>query len=99
VRFELNNEQDAFAFDKLVEETAQDIAAHEPGTLVYATHNVKDSPLSRVFYEVYRDKEAFEEHEKQAHTLRFLQEREKFTASVRVEFLSPREVTGLPPQT
>lgn len=96
VRFELNDDESAAGFDQLVEETGRGIADHEPGTLVYATHRVQDAPLARVFYELYRDREAFEEHERQPHTLRFLAERNQFIASTRVEFVTPVTSKGLP---
>jgi len=96
VRFELRDVAAAEAFDGLVRETVEQITALEPGTLVYATHTVEDAPLSRVFYEIYRDRGAFAAHEQQAHTLRFLREREGHVASVRVEFLSPGAEKGLP---
>lgn len=96
VRFELKDEVSATAFDELVEATGRGIAAKEPGTLTYVTHRVRDAPLSRVFYEVYRDNEAFEEHERQPHTMRFLRERERYLAATRVEFVTPSMAKGLP---
>ncbi|GAA3014652.1 putative quinol monooxygenase [Actinokineospora diospyrosa] len=88
VRFELRDEQATRGFDALVAETLPQIIATEPGTLVYAVHEVADAPLSRVFYEVYADKAAFEVHEEQAHTRRFLAERSQYLTDFRVEFLS-----------
>jgi quinol monooxygenase YgiN len=96
VRFELNDEEAAAGFDELVEETGRQIATREPGTLVYVTHRVEDAPLSRVFYEVYRDRSAFETHERQPHTVHFLSERDKYLSSTRVEFVSPATAKGLP---
>nr|CEL23342.1 hypothetical protein [Kibdelosporangium sp. MJ126-NF4]CTQ94504.1 hypothetical protein [Kibdelosporangium sp. MJ126-NF4] len=96
VRFELNDDAAADAFDQLVLETGKGISAYEPGTLVYVTHRVEGSPLSRVFYEVYRDRDAFEEHERQPHTKRFLSERDLYVASTRVEFVTPQTAKGLP---
>jgi len=87
VRFYLRDEEAAEGFDKLVAETAPHIRDQEPGTLIYAVHNVKDAPLSRIFYELYESREAFDKHETNAHTQRFLQEREQHLADVRVEFL------------
>jgi quinol monooxygenase YgiN len=63
---------------------------------VYITHAVEDAPLARVFYEVYRDREAFEDHERQPHTRRFLTERDHYVSSVRVEFVAPLAAKGLP---
>ncbi len=96
-RFELKDDAAAEAFDRLVEETAKGIRELEPGTLVYATHTVADAPLSRVFYEVYRDREEFEEHERQPHTRRFLDSRPHYVEDFRVEFLTPAAAAkGLP---
>jgi quinol monooxygenase YgiN len=96
VRFDLHDKAKAAEFDQLVEETGHGIAEHEPGTLVYATHRVTDAPLARVFYEVYRDRDAFDEHERQPHTRRFLRERDKYVKSTRVEFMTPATTKGLP---
>jgi quinol monooxygenase YgiN len=60
------------------------------------------SPLStstaqtRVFYELYRDRDAFEEHESQPHVRRFLAEREQYLDSFDVSVLSLLVVKGLP---
>ncbi|WP_206784230.1 putative quinol monooxygenase [Amycolatopsis sp. MtRt-6] len=96
VRFDLKDDASAVDFDRLVEETGKGIAKDEPGTLVYVTHRVDGAPLARVFYEVYRDRAAFEEHERQPHTLRFLAERDQFIAATRVEFITPATSKGLP---
>lgn len=96
VRFELRDEESAVAFDRLVNETGRAIEADEPGTLVYVTHRVDGAPLSRIFYEVYRDRAAFEEHERQPHTMRFLDERSKYVATTRVEFVDPTTAKGIP---
>ena len=95
VRFELKPGQEA-TFDALVARTVAAIKAHEPGTLVYATHTVDGEPLSRVFYEVYADKAAFEAHEQQPHTRAFLDSRGKYIESARVEFLGDAPAKGLP---
>ncbi|WP_280496166.1 putative quinol monooxygenase [Nocardia farcinica] len=95
VKFHLIDVNKAEAFDRLVAETVQAIRDHEPGTLVYATHAVEGEPLSRVFYEVYRDRAAFDEHERQPHTRRFLDRRGEFIESFRVEFLAPAAAKGL----
>ncbi|WOI59693.1 putative quinol monooxygenase [Streptomyces fradiae] len=41
----------------------------------------------RVFYELYADRAAFDAHEAQPHTKRFLAEREQCLAGVEVTFL------------
>ena len=63
------------AFDALASETLAQIALHEPATHVYVSHERSDRPHERVFYECYQGESAFEFHEAQAHTSRFLQER------------------------
>jgi quinol monooxygenase YgiN len=83
-------------FDRLVNETLAGIRANEPGTLLYLCHEVTDTPDSRVFYELYRDAGAFEEHERQPHVRRFLTEREKFLARApRVDRLSSLAGKGI----
>ena len=88
VRFTCKDEASAAAFDRLVAGTAPGIRQHEPGTLVYAAHTVAGQPLQRIFYELYRDRDAFEAHEAQPHTRRFLTEREKYLASADVDWLT-----------
>ena len=87
VRFTLRDEGAATAFDDLCTETLEGIKAHEPGTLAYVTHVPEREPLIRVFYELYADRAAFETHEAQPHTMRFLAEREQHLAGVEVTFL------------
>jgi quinol monooxygenase YgiN len=87
VRFYLRDGEAAKGFDDLVSQTLPKIEEKEPGTLVYAVHKVKDAPLSRAFYELYASREAFDAHEQQPHTKRFLAEREPYLTGVRVEFL------------
>lgn len=87
VRFELRDVESAAGFDRLVSETVPEIQSQEPGTVIYAVHPVEDAPLSRVFYELYASREAFEAHEEQPHTRRFLAQREQYLAGTRVEFV------------
>jgi quinol monooxygenase YgiN len=95
VRFTLKDRADA-GFDQLVAETIRQIRSTEPGTLVYAVHQSHDQDQVRIFYELYRDRSAFDEHEAQPHTRRFLAEREQFLANVEVDFLSVMVAKGIP---
>lgn len=95
VRFELRDAAAAEAFDQLVAETALGIRVTEPGTLIYAVHEVADAPLARVFYELYESRAAFEAHEAQPHTRRFLDQREQYLCRRRVEFLGPPSGKGV----
>lgn len=87
-------------FDKLVARTVAGIRAHEPGTLVYAVHEVDGAPRERIFYELYRDKAAFSDHEAEPHTRRFLAEREALLESKQVDFLALADAKlPVPPST
>jgi quinol monooxygenase YgiN len=88
VRFTCKDEASAEAYDRLVAETVGAIKGNEPGTLVYASHLVDGQPLQRIFYELYRDKAAFEAHEAAPHTCRYLDERDQYLASTEVDWLT-----------
>ncbi|MBO1415435.1 putative quinol monooxygenase [Streptomyces sp. FH025] len=92
VRFVARDAAAARAFDELVEEALEGIRSKEPGTLVYVNHVVPDEPNVRIFYELYADREAFDEHERQPHVRRFLAERGQYLESFEVTFLN--EVSG-----
>ncbi|AHI01736.1 hypothetical protein GCM10010174_87900 [Kutzneria viridogrisea] len=94
--FTLHDESAALGFDALTARTLPLIKSAEPGTLVYAVHEVAGDPLARVFYELYSDRAAFEAHEEQPHVRHFLAEREQYLAGVRVEFLSFVDGKGTP---
>ncbi|WP_438490716.1 putative quinol monooxygenase [Streptomyces sp. S186] len=86
VRFTLRDAAAAQQFDELVARTSAGIRM-EPGTLVYAVHTPIEEPLVRVFYELYADQDAFQDHEEQPHTRHFLATREQFLTSTEVTFL------------
>ena len=88
VRFDLRDEAAAAAFDALTAEALPHIREEEPGTLMYAVHRVEDEPLSRVFYEVYVDREAHRQHEANPPTAAFLAAMKEHLTQVRAEFLS-----------
>ncbi|MEU4117952.1 antibiotic biosynthesis monooxygenase [Kitasatospora sp. NPDC028055] len=92
VRFVAHDTAAAQAFDTLAEEALNGIRAKEPGTLVYVNHFVADEPRVRVFYELYADRAAFDEHERQPHVRRFLAERGQYLESFEVTFLD--EISG-----
>ena len=68
-------EDRAADFDRLAEQTAEQVRSGEPGTLVYVIHLVPNAPLQRIFYEIYRDPAAFDGHESQPYMQRFVAER------------------------
>ncbi len=95
VRFTCKDEAAAAAYDELVAETLEGIKANEPGTLVYASHTVESQPLQRIFYELYRDRAAFEAHEAAPHTRRYLEERDQYLASTEVDWLTLQAGKGI----
>jgi quinol monooxygenase YgiN len=86
VRFTVRPGSEA-AFDALVAETATGIREREPGTLVYACHHVEGQPRQRIFYELYRNRAAFDAHEASDHTRRFLDGRTALLEATEVDFL------------
>ncbi len=62
-------------FDRLAEESAEQVRTGEPDTLVYVIHLVPNAPMQRIFYEIYRDRAAFDSHESQPYMQRFVAER------------------------
>jgi quinol monooxygenase YgiN len=62
-------------FDRLAEQTAEEVRIGEPDTLVYVIHLVPNAPMQRIFYEIYRDRAAFDSHENKSYMKRFVAER------------------------
>ena len=88
VRFTCKDQASAEAYDQLVAETIEQIKTGEPGTVIYASHTVRDQPLQRIFYELYQDKDAFDAHEASAHTRRYLAERGQYLDATEVDWLT-----------
>ncbi len=95
VHFHLHDENAAKAFDELVSRTTPEIERLEPGTLAYLVHSVPDQPLTRVFYELYADRAAFDAHEEQPHVKHFLAERRQYLSGVDVTFMQAESGKGL----
>lgn len=86
-------------FDTLAEEAVQAARLHEPDTLLYIAHHVPNAPMQRIFYEVYRDRAAFEEHQRQPHIEQFLARRRACVLATNVIELDLRhaKVSSLAP--
>jgi quinol monooxygenase YgiN len=82
-------------FDRLVRATVDKIRTHEPDTLIYACHTVPAEPHERIFYELYRNRAAFEAHEQQPHVKAFLAERERYVTNTEVDFLTLATAKGV----
>ncbi|MCW2934499.1 MAG: hypothetical protein JWM19_5461 [Actinomycetia bacterium] len=66
-------EDRAAEFDRLAEQAAEGVRT-EPDTLVYVFHTAPTEPMQRIIYEIYRDRAAFESHQRQPHIQRFTDE-------------------------
>ena len=95
VRFDCRDDAAAARFDELTAVAVRQITEREPGTLLYATSAVEGEPLARVFYEVYRDREAFRAHEEAEHVRQFHALKDPLLTATRVEFLTPGAAKGL----
>ena len=82
-------------FDALMSTTLEGIRAHEPGTLMYAVHEVDGEPEQRIFYELYADEHAFMAHGEQPHIQYFLTKREEYVASYTVDRVRPLAAKGI----
>src|SRR6201999_1040514 len=71
-------------FDRAADEVAEQVRASEPDTLVYVIHTVPKAPMQRIFYEVYRDRAAYERHEKQDYVQRFVTARRPYVLATNV---------------
>ena len=98
VRFECRDEAAARRFDELTAAVVGQITDREPGTLVYATHAVEGEPLARVFYEAYRDRDAFAEHERAEHVIDFHARKDPLLTATHVTFLTPGSTKGVAPR-
>lgn len=96
VRFDLQPGSEE-GFDRLMAATAAKIRSEEPETLLYLCHSVEGEPSARIFYELYRDRQAFDAHNGQSYVKEFLAQRERYMARpARVEFLEPGDGKGWP---
>lgn len=76
------------AFDGLTREIASGVREREYDTLIYACHSVDGNPRQRIFYELYRNRGAYERHGAHEHVSRFLAERAAMLESADVDFLT-----------
>jgi quinol monooxygenase YgiN len=72
------------AFDELTEAVVEQVRAREPGTLVYIVHAVPSAPMQRILYEVYQDREAWEEHRRQPYIAKFEADRRPYVLATNV---------------
>lgn len=88
VRLELRSADTATVFDRLAIDAVEHIAEFEQGTVSYAIYALDSDPKVRIVYEIYRDRAAFESHQKQQHTKNFLEQRDRYIAFSKARVLT-----------
>jgi quinol monooxygenase YgiN len=87
VRFTVRPGSEA-EFDELTTRVAAAVREGEPATLVFACHRVNGAPSQRLFYELYRDKAAFEAHSQQPYVQQFTTARAPLLESTTVDYMA-----------
>jgi len=64
-------ESGAAEFDRLASTVLEQVRTTEPDTLVFVVHGVPSAPLQRILYQVYRDRAAYDEHQRQPYVTDF----------------------------
>ena len=59
-------ESGAAEFDRLASTVLEQVRTTEPDTLVFVVHGVPSAPLQRILYQVYRDRAAYDEHQRKS---------------------------------
>jgi quinol monooxygenase YgiN len=77
-------EDQVHEFDRLTERVVGQVRASEPDTLVYIVHAVPSAPMQRILYEVYRDRAAFDRHERQPYVTEFEADRRPYVLATNV---------------
>jgi quinol monooxygenase YgiN len=72
------------AFDGLTEAVVEQVRTREPATLVYIVHAVPSAPMQRILYEVYQDREAWEDHRRQPYIAKFEVDRRPYVLATNV---------------
>jgi quinol monooxygenase YgiN len=95
LRVECRNNAAAAEFDTLTAKVFQQVSDHEPGTLVFASHGVEGQPLTRVFYEIYRDQAGANIHARSEPLRELLARQNSLVAGVQIEHLILDQAKGL----
>ena len=64
-------ESGAAEFDQLASTVLEQVRTTEPDTLVFVVHGVPSAPLQRILYQVYRDRAAYDEHQRKSYVTDF----------------------------
>jgi quinol monooxygenase YgiN len=71
-------------FDQLTKQVVKQVRVNEPDTLVFIVHAVPSAPMQRILYEVYRDREAYEQHRRQPYLTQFEADRRPYVLATNV---------------
>jgi quinol monooxygenase YgiN len=71
-------------FDRLAQRVVARVRASEPDTFVFIVHAVPSAPMQRILYEVYRDRAAFDRHERQPYVIEFEADRRPYVLATNV---------------
>ncbi len=64
-------ESGAAEFDRRASTVLEQVRTTEPDTLVFVVHGVPSAPLQRILYQVYRDRAAYDEHQRKSYVTDF----------------------------
>ncbi len=64
-------EAGAAEFDRRASTVLEQVRTTEPDTLVFVVHGVPSAPLQRILYQVYRDRAAYDEHQRKSYVTDF----------------------------
>jgi quinol monooxygenase YgiN len=71
-------------FERLSERLVAQVRTNEPDTLVYILHAVPSAPMQRILYEVYRDRAAYDAHQRQPYVTKFDADRRPYVLATNV---------------
>jgi quinol monooxygenase YgiN len=96
LRVDCRDDMAADEFDERTASVFQHVTQHEPGTLVFANHLVAGQPLTRVVYEIYRDREAADVHSRGEALQQLLASQDELLRGFHIARLILRSAKGLP---
>jgi quinol monooxygenase YgiN len=84
------------AFDQLARDAIRAARDTEPDLVIYTCHEVVGAPTQRIFYQLFRDQAAFQEHQWMPYVLEFLGESRTHVQDTNVIVLKLNDAKVLP---
>jgi quinol monooxygenase YgiN len=78
-------------FDRLAEQVVDQVRTGEPGTLAYVVHGVPSAPLQRILYQLYADRDAYDQHQERPYVAEFESRRRPLVLATNVIELGVRQ--------